>query len=382
MPAYFLAFVFYVACLSLSCNGDQAEINYQEKMKLPPTDLADAPKWNGIKLEYLDTSQPDYYLLSVRVKDPKDQKKYQLSFTPPLPVKMGPPGEYIQKHRIDMRKISVGHHTFEAFFKHQDGRVHRELISFHRQPVLLVDNQGKISCKPAKCSGQITWSGELTIKVEPNTKVVFDQNIVIAKDSIISFKLDILQLAMETPHLFSAVRDPSIPQRLLQKKLMLIFPDKTRTEHTFEWDHKRVLTAVTEVLKPLRNQENRQGIIFPGERRKKRNTANGLIILPSFKSHRVNRVTDIKWVAFIDERQRSQDCGSYRNLKTNNKRVVMIQYTDLEVKMFNRNTGQQISQRVFRAPRVPCPKRKSISLGVKSNVNYGDVFAWINQRIK
>ena len=381
MPAYLIFLVFSLVCLSLSCNGDQAEINYQEKMQLPLEDQANAPKWDGIKLEYLDTSQPDYYLLSVRVKDPEDQQKYRLSFTPPLPVEMDQLGEPIQKHRIDMRTIAVGHHTFEALFKHQDGRVHRELISFHRQPVLQVDTQGKISCKPAKCSGQLKWSGDLTLKVETGTKVVFDQNIVIARDAPITFNLDILQLAMRTPHLFALTKKTATPKRLLSKKLMLIFPDKTRTEYTFNWNRKRVLTAVTEILEPLRDQEDRRGIRFPGERRKARKKSNGLLILPSFKSRHVEKVTDIKWVAFIDERQRSQDCGSYRNLKTNNKRVVRIQYTDLEVKMFDRHTGQQISQRTFRAPRVPCPKRKSISLGVKSNVNYGDVYAWLKQRI-
>ena len=319
----------------------------------------------------------------MRVKNPQDRHNYHLSFIPPLPVKlsqMNDKDSAIQKHSIDMRKISLGHHTFEARFIHKDGRIHREEIAFHRQPVLDIDDKGRISCKPSQCSGQVKWNGEISINVEPGTKVVFDQNVEVATEKTIHFGLDILRLATTTPNLFEVEGTSDDPHWILQKKLMLIFPDKSRTEYMIKWDRRRALSAVQVALEPLRTSGNR-GVKFPNERRQMRKKANGLLILPQLASRNVRKVNDIRWVAFINEHQRSQDCGSYRNLKTNNKRVVRIQYTDLKVKMFDRFTGQQVSQRTFRAPRVPCPKRKSISFGVKSNVNYGDVYAWLNQSI-
>ena len=379
----------YITCLSAGCSVNEAERpSTHAAQKESSSGETDPRPWNGVKLEYFDTSHPDYYQLSVRVKDPRDRRAYQLSFVPPLPVTIDPLNDkdsVIQQHRIDMRKISLGHHTFEARFTHQDGRVHSEEVSFHRQPVLFIDPQGMISCKPAQCSGQVNWSGLINIKVEPGTKVVFDQNVVVAQEDPIQFKLDILGLATKVHDLFQTSDIPSTDRWILQKKLMLIFPNKTRTDYMIKWDRKRALSAVKDMLTPLRSPNNTTGVMFPGERSSQRRgrgpEAKGLLILPQFASRNIKRVTDIKWVAFVDEHSRSQDCGSYRNLKTNQSRVVSIQYTDLKVKMFNRHTGQQVSQRTFRAPLVPCPKRKSISLGVKSNVNFGDVFAWLNQRV-
>ena len=386
MSVSMIVLFLYITCLSVGCSTDEVSQTSTAQQEAS-SDETDPPTWDGVKLEYFDTSHPDYYQLSVRVKDPRDRRAYQLSFVPPLPVTMDPLNDkdsVIQQHRIDMRKISLGHHTFEARFTHKDGRVHSEEVSFHRQPVLFIDPQGMISCKPAQCSGQVKWSGLIDIKVEPGTKVVFDQNVVIAQEEPIQFKLDILRLATKVPDLFQTSGIPSTNRWILQKKLMLIFPDKTRTDYMIKWDRKRALSAVKDALAPLRGLGNTAGVRFPDEgsnrRRSRRSQAKGLLILPQFASRNVKRVTDIKWVAFVDEHPRSQDCGSYRNLKTNQSRVVRIQYTDLKVQMFDRHTGQQVSQRTFRAPLVPCPKRKSISFGVKSNVNFGDVFAWLNQR--
>jgi hypothetical protein len=384
MPIYVLVLFCSFVFLSLGCQQDDTGQDDQAIKQLPYSKNSNPPPWDGVKLEYFDTTHPDYYELSIRVKKPQDRQKYKLSFMPPLPVKVSHTNDkdnVIQKHSIDVRKISLGHHTFEARFTHQDGRVHREQLSFHRQPALQVDDQGVISCKPAQCNGQVKWSGEISLKVEAGTTVVFDQNVVVAQDEPIHFGLNIIRLATKTPHLFNTELAPSSSQWILQKKLMLIFSDKSRTEYNLKWDRKRALSAVKAALEPLRAPGNSQGIKFPNEQTKKSRKKNGLLILPQLVSRNVSHVTDIRWVAFIDEHQRSQDCGSYRNLKTNNKRIVKIQYTDLKVTMFDRHTGQQVSQRSFRAPHVPCPKRKSTSFGMKSNVNYGDVYAWLNQRI-
>ena len=95
---------------------------------------------------------------------------------------------------------------------------------------------------------------------------------------------------------------------------------------------------------------------------------------------------DLDRVAVVQRERSDRDCGRYRTMTGAEARTLSITIENLHMRVYDRRSGKQESERIFYAPQLECPSfataRGGYVGGLSTEAKAADAFPWLAQLVQ